>query len=306
MTIERHPVTDRKSWLAMRRDFLTASDVPAVAGVDPYKSALRVYAEKTGLVPDIVENAAMKRGRLFEGAALEYLAEEHPRWQIDRPSIFLTDDIDRLGCTPDAYIYDEAGTFINCQIKTINRYTFDRWNGQAPLGYQLQVVCENMLTGADRGILAVLVVSAYDAELKLFDVPRHEAAEDRIRQLALEFWDRVASGRRPDPDYAKDADVIQAMFPQSQPEPVLDLSADNRLPALLDERVLLKDDIVGAEMRLKTIDTEIKAKLGEHEVAMLPGWKITWKTHTRPEHVVKETTSRPLVVKQIENKEQAA
>lgn len=306
MTIERHPVTDRKSWLAMRRDFLTASDVPAVAGVDPYKSALRVYAEKTGLVPDIVENAAMKRGRLFEGAALEYLAEEHPGWKIERPAIFITDDIDRLGCTPDAFITDETGALVNVQIKTINRYTFDKWNGRAPVGYQIQVVCENMLTGADRGILAVLVVSAYDAELKLFDVPRHEAAEDRIRQLALEFWDRVASGRRPDPDYAKDADVIETLFPRQEPGTVLDLSGDNRLMEILPQREDLKDTIDGARKELEALDAEVKFKLGDAETAELPGWRLTWKEEYRKAYTVEESTRRVLRVKQIENKEQAA
>ena len=305
--VERHPVTDRKSWLAMRRDFLTASDVPAVAGVDPYKSALRVYAEKTGLVPDIVENAAMKRGRLFEGAALEYLAEEHPRLE-DRAAGHLHHRRHRSARLHAGRLHHRRDTaqLVNCQIKTINRYTFDHWNGQAPLGYQLQVVCENMLTGADRGILAVLVVSAYDAELKLFDVPRHEAAEDRIRQLALEFWDRVASGRRPDPDYAKDADVIETLFPRQEPGTVLDLSGDNRLAKILPQREDLKDTIDGARKELEALDAEVKFKLGDAETAELPGWRLTWKEEYRKAYTVEESTRRVLRVKQIENKEQAA
>jgi predicted phage-related endonuclease len=248
----------------------------------------------------------MKRGRLFEGAALEYLAEDHPRWTIERPAIFITDDIDRLGCTPDAFITDETGKFLNVQIKTINRHSFDRWNGHAPLGYQLQVVCENMLTGADRGILAVLVVSAYDADLKLFDVPRHEAAEDRIRQIALEFWDRVASGRRPDPDYAKDADVIETLFPRQDPGTVLDLSGDNRLAKILPQREDLKDTIDGARKELEALDAEVKFKLGDAETAELPGWRLTWKEEYRKAYTVEESTRRVLRVKQIENKEQAA
>jgi putative phage-type endonuclease len=294
MTIERHPVTDRASWLAMRKQFLTASDVPAVAGADPYKSALRVYAEKTGLVPDVVENAAMKRGRLFEGAALEYLADEHPHWKIERPAIFITDTAHRLGCTPDAFITDETGALVNCQIKTINRYTFDRWNGQAPLGYQLQVVCENMLTGADRGILAVLVVSAYDAELKLFDVPRHEAAEDRIRQLALEFWHRVASGRRPDPDYTKDADFIGRLFPAQPDSPVLDLTSDNRIGTLLDGLEAAKAAERAAVAEGKAIEAEIIVKLDGAEEAICEGWRITRKPRHVAEHMRKASTSYPI------------
>jgi putative phage-type endonuclease len=294
MTIERHSIPDGMRLHPLRKQYLTASDVPAVAGVDLYKSALRVYAEKTGLVPDVVENAAMKRGRLFEGAALEYLAEEHPRWKIERPAIFITDDIDRLGCTPDAFITDETGALINCQVKTINRYTFERWNGHAPLGYQLQVVCENMLTGADRGILAVLVVSAYDAELKLFDVPRHEAAEDRIRQIALEFWDRVASGRRPDPDYNKDADFIGRLFPPQPDSATLDLTGDNRIGTLLDSLEAAKAAERAAVAESKAIEAEIIVKLDGAEEAICDGWRITRKPRHVAEHMRKASTSYPI------------
>ena len=156
MTVEITRIEPRSpAWLALRKRLLTASDVGAVAGVDPFKSPLRVYAEKTGLVPDLVENSAMRRGRHFETAALEYLAEEKPDWLIERPNVFITDHKHRLGCTPDAYATDEDGQLINVQIKTVNRHSFERWNGVPPLGYRLQVVCENMLTDATRGVLAV-------------------------------------------------------------------------------------------------------------------------------------------------------
>jgi putative phage-type endonuclease len=305
MSIDHRPITDRAEWLEWRRKYLGASDVAAAAGVDPYRSPMRLFAEKTGLVPDIVENAAMTRGRHFESAALAYLAEEKPGWTIERPNVYITDDVHRLACTPDA-LAKVDGELVCVQIKTINRFSFDKWNGHAPLGYRLQVVCENMLAGADRGILAVLVVSAYDAELKLFDVPRHEAAERAIRQLALEFWDRVASGRRPDPDYNKDADVIAALFPRQEPGTVLDLSGDNRLAEILPRREDLKDTIDGARKELDALDAEVKHKLGDAEAATLPGWRLSWKSEHRNEYTVAASDRRVLRVKQIEDKEQAA
>ena len=38
--------TDREQWLAVRRDYLTASDMAAVLGLDDRKSAFQVYADK--------------------------------------------------------------------------------------------------------------------------------------------------------------------------------------------------------------------------------------------------------------------
>ena len=80
--IERRQIFGRSEWLAWRKSYLTASDIGAAAGLDEYKVRLRLFAEKRGTVPDIVETGAMRRGRLFESAALAYLQEMHPLWEI--------------------------------------------------------------------------------------------------------------------------------------------------------------------------------------------------------------------------------
>jgi predicted phage-related endonuclease len=250
-------------------------------------------------VPDVVETGAMRRGRHFEGAALNYLQEERPDVTIERPNVFIADTEHKLGATPDAYLRVD-GRLINCQIKTISRPVFERWDGKAPLGYQLQVVTENMLSEVGSGLLAVLVVSAHDAFLQTFEVPRHAAAEQRIMAIADEFWDMVAGGRRPDADYARDAEPIAALFPHATPDTILDLSGDNRLPELLRWRECRKAYIARAEERVKAADTEIKDKMGNAEAAILPGWRITWKDEFRKAYEVRESTRRVLRVKAVE------
>jgi hypothetical protein len=70
---------------------------------------------------------------------------------------------------------------------------------------------------------------------------------------------------------------------------MLDLTNDNLLPSLLDERAALKAGIEANQKRLKEIDAEIAAKLGGEEEAVTSGWKLTNKIQIRKEHVVKET-----------------
>lgn len=70
---------------------------------------------------------------------------------------------------------------------------------------------------------------------------------------------------------------------------MLDLTSDNRIPALLDERAALKAGIDANQKRIKDIDAEIVAKLGGAEEAKAAGWAITYKLQVRKEHVVKET-----------------
>jgi predicted phage-related endonuclease len=170
----------------------------------------------------------------------------------------------------------------------------------------VQVATENLLMDAERGILAVLVVSAYDAFVRLFDVPRHAAAEAGIRQIARQFWDNVATGHRPAPDFTRDAETIAGMFPRQEPGKAIDLSGDNRLLEILPRREDLKDAIDGFRKELDGIDAEVKFKLGDAETAELPGWRLTWKEEFRKAYTVEASSRRVLRVKEMKDKEQAA
>lgn len=301
MSIERYPVTDRATWLAMRAQDLTASDIGAALGLDPYKSRLAVYAEKTGLLMPQADNNAMRRGRWLEAAVLSAIREQNPDWEIKPASIYLRDPEIRLGATPDALAFTDKPGVTNVQCKVVNRPAFERdWVDGPPTHYMLQTLAEGMLLRADQSLLAALVIDTYTAELELFDIPRHEAAEARLRQVAVDFWAMVAAGQQPAPDYTRDAEVVNALFPKSSPDVVLDLSTDNRMPELLRERSTVRTILDVETARLGEIDAEIKMKLGEHERAELPGWKISWKTQTRKEHMVAASTFRALRVTETE------
>lgn len=281
-----------------RRFYLGASEVPAAAGVDEYKSPLQLYAEKTGLLTGVPMNSAMRRGVLLEGAALDYLTEDWPGLRIVRPNIWITDDETRLACTPDALAEDEddPGDLINVQVKVVAARRFNAWDGVPPIGYRVQVACENMLLDAARGLLAVLVMSEFDARMETFDVPRHADAEEGIREVARRFWRNIAAGRQPTPDYSRDGETIAALFPKQDPGKVIDLSGDNRLLEILPRREDIKDAIDGYKKEMDGLDAEIKHKLGDAEIGELPGWRISWKEEHKREYTVAESWRRVLRV----------
>lgn len=298
-------IKEREEWLQWRQEVLTASDIGAVAGVDKYKTPLRVYAEKmVNLAPE--ESAIMRRGRMFEHAAYGYLVEDHPDWLWVRPNAFYADVDLKLGATPDALATSHERGLINVQIKTVSAPTFEEWNGIPPDAYVLQTVCENLLTNANEGILAVLVVSAYAAEMHEFPVPRHAGAEKRICDLAREFWKNIKAGLVPRPDYKLDADIINELKPPSDDVPVpLDLTGDNRLVEVLEKRQILKSQIKQGEADIKALDAEIVDKLDGATLATLPGWKITNKITHRGEYTVKASSFPRLLVKCLDDEEAA-
>lgn len=302
METTRRQITSVHDWLLWRREFLCASEVAAAVGFDPYVSALGVYAQKSGMV-SVAESGPMRRGRHFEPAALAYFAEEHPEFWISRPNTFIMAPAERLACTPDAVLEPKdgpRGELVNAQIKTISKPVFDKWNGVPPVGYTLQVACENMLMDAARGILVVLVVSNFDAELHTFDIPRHDGAERNIIEAAREFWANMEAGKFPPPDYRRDADVLAAMNPAAEPGTTVDLSNDNRLAEILPIRAKLKADVKISLEELEAIDAEIKEKIGSAETATFPGWRVTYKNQRRKAYTVAESTRRVLNINEVE------
>src|SRR5687768_17270690 len=277
--IEKHAVLDRGSWLHMRKQDLTASDVGAVAGVDKFRTPLSVYAEKTGAMISLDDDTPiMRRGRWLESAVLAAVREE-TGWEIRPVGLYYRDTETRLGATPDAVAVSDKPGVTNVQCKVVSRPVYDRdWSDGPPMSYVLQTLTEGMLMDVHQSVVAALVIDTYSAELYLHEVPRHADAEAKIRSLAQKFWDDVRTGNKPRADFAREAEIIEALYPESQAEPVLDLSGDNMLPALLSQYAAQKSAIALAKKAVAEIETEIKEKLGAAEKAVLPGWKLSWKT----------------------------
>jgi hypothetical protein len=67
-----------------------------------------------------------------------------------------------------------------------------------------------------------------------------------------------------------------------------DLSGDNELPELLEERERLRLRIATDQARFAEIRNLLVVKLGEADEAELPGWVITRKVKLRQAHEVSE------------------
>jgi predicted phage-related endonuclease len=290
----------REQWLGLRRNDITGSRSGALFGVDPYCSPLRLYHEKAGLLDLALDNDSpvLRRGRLFESAVAEAVREERPDWQIVKANEYLRDPEIRLGATPDFYINGDPRGLGVLQCKTCSAGVFDReWRGidKLPFVTVLQVLTESMLAGAAFGAAAALKIDAFNVEVAIVEVPRHEASEQRIRDATVKFWDDVAHGREPDADYGLDRDLIAALRPQEYAGKTIDLSGDNEVIAGLDERAGLKALNKRNEARCNEIEAMIMARMGDAEsIAGVPDFKVTWRTTQFKEYTVKARASRVL------------
>jgi predicted phage-related endonuclease len=318
MPIEQHKIVNRAQWLQLRQQDVTASDVSAVLNLHPTRSIARVWAQKCGLISEEPPSEFLEYRLSLEAAAIDWLQRKRPTWEIRRGGVYLRDPDLRLGATPDAVAVDSEREGIGVlECKSVVRYVFDRdWKqlavsddgiieAQAPIFHQLQTLTNAILAGASWACVVGLILDAGGTgSLAFAPVERNAAAEQRIKDGVARFWAMTDSGRAPPFDYGLDADVIAALFPKARiTDPPLDLSQDNRMPELLVERQAIKQELKAGENRCEAIDAEIKDKIGDHELALLPGWRISWKTQKRPERIMPAWEGRVLRITGTRNKE---
>ena len=314
----RKPIESMEQWAIDRRKYIGASEVPIVAGVDGrFASKAILFAEKKGLRPPQTDNAAMRRGRLGEGACLEALCEEHPDWQVARAKVHVIDEDHRLACTPDAAAvrpdYDGVG-IVQCKVIARSMWRqkwLDEPDGSihgpasAPPAYYLQTLTEMMLNETQWGVLAVLIVGEYEWLFRLIDVERNAAIEDRIIFDVDFFWrEYLDPGIMPPLEPERDEVLIKHLYPKDNGSTV-DLTGDNRALALVEDLAETKAGLKRLRDAETALTVELQAKLGDHTYGILAdGRAVSWKAHHRKAYSVNATDYRVLrVLKHAPHKE---
>jgi predicted phage-related endonuclease len=316
MPVERIAITDRESWLDLRRADITASDVAIVCGEGAYASMAELYADKKGLRPPLVDSGVLRRGRWGEASVFEALLDENPGWEIRRAKIYLRDPELRLGATPDGFAIAPGRPGVGIvQAKTVSRYIFrhtwmvdpddDLKYGDAsiPESYRLQTVTEAMLADAQWACLAVLINSEFDWSFRLFDVERDPEIEDRIKYNVLKFWhDYLDQGIMPPFDPQRDERLLKLLYPKDAGTSI-DLTRDNRALALTEDLVLKQAGVKRLTEQIDEIKTELQGKMGDNTFAQLAdGRRLSWRTQNRKGYTV--APSHPRVFRVIKSKVQ--
>lgn len=279
--IERHEIKDRESWHRLRGRDVTASVVGCLLGVHEYMTPYALWALKTGIITDDPEETApMRRGRLLEPVALQLLREEHPDWQIAEPKTYYRDTEARLGGTPDAIAVrpDREGTGV-IQIKTVEPGVYrkkwfpegsDHAEPEPPLWIAVQAITEAYLTGASWAVVAPMRVS-FGVDISVIDVPIDQTVITRIKAEVAAFWAMIDAEKKPDPDWRRDAKLMEELYMSSG---TVDLSSDNQLVELADERATLAAQGTAAEKRKKEIKAEILHKMGGAALARIADGRV--------------------------------
>lgn len=181
---EVYEYANEEDWHTLREKRIGGSDVGAILGVNPYKSIIDVYIDKTE-GSTFKGNNATHWGHMLESTIIKEFASRHKELQVFDAPFSIVDNF--LIANLDAVLRDkENGNFGVLEIKTTSLWNKKEWEEDTiPQSYYAQVQHYLMLTGYKFAYVAVLIGGQ---EYKEFKVERNEEDIELIRSKATEFY----------------------------------------------------------------------------------------------------------------------
>ena len=265
---------DKESWLQYRKQGIGGSDAGAVCGLNPYRTAIQVYYDKTSDATEDIDNEAMRQGRELEEYVAKRFCEASGKrvrranaMFYDEKNPFMLADVDRM------IVGENAGL----ECKTASPYSEEKWrDDKIPLSYQLQCYHYMSVCNADAWYIAVLI---YGRDFKYYRIERDNEVIENLIRIEKEFWNEyVLKQVIPDPDGSKTADAaIAERFKESKSITIPLTGFDERLERRQEILSLLEK----IETEKRQIDQELKLYLGNAEIAENEHYRISWKNFSR-------------------------
>lgn len=199
-----------REWLDARRHGVGSSDVAAVVGVADHRTALHVWFDKRGHLPDDDAGEPALWGKLHEDTVAREWARRN-RSTVKRVGLVAHVDEPWMMCTLDRQIgvcpLDRGDTY-SCalEVKTRNAFVAGKWRREIPDDVLAQVVWQMAVTGY-RHIHVACLIGGND--YRQYVVRRDAELEQDIAAAASRFWhENVLGGARPAVDVEAYADDL--------------------------------------------------------------------------------------------------
>jgi putative phage-type endonuclease len=311
----------REQWLANRRLGVGGSDIAAVLGLSPWRSAVDVWKCKVSDDPP-VDNPTeqMRWGTILEGVVADEYARttgqrvQRVNAQLRHPQhAWAIGNIDRAVTMP-ATRARVVGTELRgaqgiLECKTASAYSLGEWEGPdggpaVPVYYTAQVLWYIGIAGVDWADVAVLVGGQRYLQRR---VERNDETLRAMFAAAEEFWrGHVLERIPPEPKSARD---VVTLFPRDSGD-YIDASQNGEMLSLVSNLRAAKADAKAKAEWAAQLEEAVKLRIGERSGIALDGkpvvtWKaakdsliVDWegvaKDLEAPEWIVKQrTTTRP-------------
>ncbi|WP_186070807.1 YqaJ viral recombinase family protein [Burkholderia gladioli] len=270
---------DREDWLTVRKSGIGGSDAAAAVGLNPYKSMLELWLEKTGRdatlpKPDSIDTTTpVYWGTLLEPiVAAAYTQQTGNRVRkvnavLRRPSVpFMLANLDR------EIVGGSDVQILECKTAGINGAKL--WKDGVPEYVQLQVQHQLAVTGKQAAHVAVLVCGQ---QLDVHRIDRDDELIAKLIELEARFWQFVETDTPPPADGSDSADrALRTLFP-SDAGSTVDFSDDCKQSATFADLVTVRAEIETREQLESQLKQRLQQAMGEASRAIFETGEVSWK-----------------------------
>jgi len=134
-------IQDEAQWLALRREDITSTMVPALFGLSPYTTIFELYqAKANGLEMEFKSNARVEKGNRMEAYAAQEIAHA-TGWTVEPFKDYVRIPGERMGSSFDCIATKPDGSRGILEIKAVDFFRHrDLWvDGEAPEHIEIQL-----------------------------------------------------------------------------------------------------------------------------------------------------------------------
>ncbi|WP_367189897.1 YqaJ viral recombinase family protein [Burkholderia sp. Ed8] len=268
----------RDDWLSVRKSGIGGSDAASAVGLNPYKSQLELWLEKTGRDADLEKpdpkdtTTPVYWGTLLEPiVAAAYTQQTGNRVRkvnavLRHPFIpFMLANLDREVIGADVQV-------LECKTAGINGAKL--WREGVPEYVELQVQHQLAVTGKQSAHVAVLVCGQ---QLDVHRIDRDDDLIEKLIELEARFWQYVETDTPPPADGSDSADrALRSLFPRDAGSTV-DFSDDRNLSATFADLVSVRAEIETREQLESQLKQRIQQAMGEASRAIFETGEVSFK-----------------------------
>lgn len=272
----RVPEGDREAWLGLRKKGVGGSEVAAIMGLSPWKSAYQVWADKVvGVTDDLSDKPSVEWGNILEPVVGAHFKELHPDYEVRRVNAVCR-SIARpwAQASLDYEIRVPGRGWGVLEIKTAGLRSADRWADGVPVFYQTQVAHYLSVTGRPYAYVAVLIGGQ---DYREYLIERDEADVRAVDAAVDEFWHGcVEGGKAPDADAMDGPAVFEV---HGAPEREYDFEAET--PAAVSRYRMACAQFDEAKREKDRWSARLKEQIGEARGIETPEGRMTWRRFER-------------------------
>lgn len=204
-------LSSNAEWLEQRKNRIGGSDASCIVGMNPYKTNIELWEEKTGrrIAPDISNESYVKYGHDAEEYLRELFAIDYPQYQVlyEDNNMWLNDDYPFAHASLDGWLIDEDGRKGILEIKTTNilqSMQKEKWKDRIPDNYYIQVLHYLMVTEFEFAILKAQLKYEHNngdvfLTTKHYKIERAEVEEDikYLEDAERRFYECIINDRQP-------------------------------------------------------------------------------------------------------------